>query len=355
MQKVFCVSVVVVLCACTNLLAQGDRGVITGTVKDSSGAVMPGAQVTAIHSATNVSYKANTTASGDFTVPSLPVGAYQVRIECQGFKTNVRENVMLTAGGTLRVDAQLEVGAMQQTVEVTANAQMLQVDRSRKGVALMAEHLLQVREAIGYDVPLSTDHFGGMGVNSIIKLGKAFEKANLAWMEDTVPWYRTDLLKQISCALDVPICTGEDIYLLPSFEVLCKEHAVDIIQPDPSTAGGILETKRIVDMAQTYGIPTAYHGAYTPVAEMAMVHSAAASEGFMVLENHNVDNPWWDSLVDGVPKPLVQKGFIPVPNGPGLGISLYEAAIKEHMDKAGGHFEPTTQWDTERSSDNIYS
>ena len=68
-----------------------------------------------------------------------------------------------------------------------------------------------------------------------------------------------------------------------------------------------------------------------------------------------MDNPWWDSLVDGVPKPLVQKGFIPVPNGPGLGITLNEAAIKEHMDKTGGYFEPTTQWDNERSMDNIYS
>lgn len=122
---------VFVFCAAAVLFAQTDRGLITGTVKDATGAVVPGAQVTATHVATNNNYKANTTSSGDFTVPSLPVGAYKLRIESQGFKTHVLENITLTAGGTTRVDVQLEVGAMQQTVEVTASAQMLQVDTSR--------------------------------------------------------------------------------------------------------------------------------------------------------------------------------------------------------------------------------
>ena len=69
------------LCAVANLVAQTDRGVITGTVKDVSGAVVPGAQVTAIQSNTNANFKTKTTTSGDFTVPSLPVGTYQVRVE----------------------------------------------------------------------------------------------------------------------------------------------------------------------------------------------------------------------------------------------------------------------------------
>jgi L-alanine-DL-glutamate epimerase-like enolase superfamily enzyme len=229
------------------------------------------------------------------------------------------------------------------------------VEITDKGVALLQEHLLQVREIIGYDVPLAVDHFGGMGVNSILKLGKAFQKANPAWMEDPVPWFRTDLLKQITMELDVPTCTGEDIYLLPGFEVLCKEHAVDVINPDLSTSGGILETKRIVDMAQEYGIPTTFHMAGLPVCSFANVHCAAASEGFIVMENHSVDIPWWETLVDGVEKPIMNKGFIRVPDGPGLGITLNEAAIQEHLDKAGGYWDPTTQWDTERSGDNLFT
>src|ERR1039457_7353162 len=69
--------VLIGLCAVANLLAQTDRGVITGTVKDVSGAVVPGAQVTAIQTNTNASFKTKTTTSGDFTVPSLPVGTYR--------------------------------------------------------------------------------------------------------------------------------------------------------------------------------------------------------------------------------------------------------------------------------------
>ncbi len=228
------------------------------------------------------------------------------------------------------------------------------IELTDKGIALLQEHLLKVREVIGSEIPLSTDHFGNIGLNSTIRLGKAFEKANLAWMEDPVPWFRTELLKEIKNALDVPICTGEDIYLKAPFEVLCKEHAVDIIQPDLSTSGGILETKRIVDMAQEYGIPAAFHMAGLPVCALANVHCAAASEAFLVMENHAVDIPWWDSLVDGVDKPIVSKGFIRVPSGPGLGIRLNEDAIKAHMDKSG-YFAPTSEWDNERAMDNLYT
>ena len=111
-------------------------------------------------------------------------------------------------------------------------------------------------------------------------------------------------MKQIHDALDVPICTGEDIYLMEPFEVLCKNSAVDIIQPDLSTSGGILETKRLGDMAQKYGVPMAMHMAGTPVCAFANAHCAAATENFLVLEIHSVDVPWWDSLVDGVEKPI---------------------------------------------------
>jgi hypothetical protein len=114
-----------------SLLAQGDRGVITGTVTDATGAVVPGGQVTVVHRATNASYRTTTSTSGDFTVPSLPVGEYQVRVERQGFKTSITEKVEITPGGTARVDVKLEVGTAQQSVEVTATAQVLQTENAR--------------------------------------------------------------------------------------------------------------------------------------------------------------------------------------------------------------------------------
>src|SRR5450755_3939288 len=88
------------ICATTGLLAQTDRGVITGAVKDATGAVVPGAKVTAVYLDTETNFKTNTTASGDFTIPSLPVGTYQLKIESQGFKTHLRENVVLATGAT---------------------------------------------------------------------------------------------------------------------------------------------------------------------------------------------------------------------------------------------------------------
>jgi L-alanine-DL-glutamate epimerase-like enolase superfamily enzyme len=225
-----------------------------------------------------------------------------------------------------------------------------------KGIALMADYVAKVRETIGMEIPLATDHFGHMGVNSCIRLGKAFEKFNLAWMEDLIPWQNTELLKRITDAIDVPTLTGEDIFLKEGFIELAKNHAVDMLQPDLVTAGGILETHKIGDAIQEYGVPMVMHMAMSPVACFANVHCAAATENFLVLENHAVDRPAWGDIVDGVPKPILQKGFIPVPEGPGLGITLNEEAIKKQLTEPG-YFEPTPQWDAPkvRINDRLWS
>ena len=67
-----------------------------------------------------------------------------------------------------------------------------------KGIDVYCEYMSAIREAIGYDMPLSTDHLGHIGVNSVIRLGRAYEKFNLEWMEDVIPWWYTDLLKEIT-------------------------------------------------------------------------------------------------------------------------------------------------------------
>ncbi len=224
---------------------------------------------------------------------------------------------------------------------------------TEKGIALMCEYVAAVREVIGMDVPLAADHFGHIGVNSCIRLGKGLEKYNLAWLEDMIPWQYTDLLKQITDAVSIPILTGEDIYLKEPFEELCRRHAVDIIQPDLATAGGILETKKIGDMAQAYGVPMVMHFAGSPISGFANVHCAAATENFLVLENHALDLPWWGDLVEGVEKPIVNRGFIKVPDKPGLGVTLNEEAVKKYVQD--GYFEPTPEWDKDRANDRLWS
>jgi L-alanine-DL-glutamate epimerase-like enolase superfamily enzyme len=224
-----------------------------------------------------------------------------------------------------------------------------------KGVDAMADYVAQVREVIGYEVPLAADHFGHIGVNSCIRLGRALEKYNMAWLEDMVPWQYTDLLKEIKDNIAVPLLTGEDIYLKEGFETLCKAHAVDIIHPDLATSGGLLETKKIGDMAEEYGVPMAMHFAGTPVSFMANVHCAAATENFLALEHHSVDVPWWEDLVQG-DKPLFHKGFAKVPSRPGLGVTLNDDVMKQHLDPNDkGYFEPTKEWDKDRVNDRLWS
>lgn len=229
------------------------------------------------------------------------------------------------------------------------------IDITPKGIEALADYVGQVRAVVGMEVPLAADHFGHIGVNACIKLGKALEKYNMAWLEDLIPWQNTELWKQITDAIDVPTLTGEDIYLKESFIELASRHAVDMVQPDLATSGGILETKKIGDACQELGVPMVLHMAGSPIACMAAVHCAAATQNFLVMENHSVDIPWWGEMVNGLDKPVVNKGYIAVPEGPGLGISsLNDEVIKQHLLEPG-YFEPTTDWDKERSNDRLWS
>ena len=233
---------------------------------------------------------------------------------------------------------------------------LLAMEVTEKGIAMLEQYVAAVRDAVGMEIPLSMDHLGHIGVKSIIRLGKAYQKYNLSWMEDVIPWTYTDLLKQISDQSPTPILTGEDIYLKAPFEVLCRKHAVSKIHPDLATSGGILETHKIGDMAEEYGVPMAMHFAGTPVGCMANVHCAAATENFLALENHSLDVPWWSTLVqEGVKTPIVNNGWIDVPDRPGLGVTLNEDVVRQHLAPGSGYFEPTPQWDHERSWDRLWS
>lgn len=229
---------------------------------------------------------------------------------------------------------------------------------TEKGLEAMAAIVENVRNMVGYEIPLSTDHYGHMDLNNCIRLGKALEKYRLAWFEDMVPWQYTEQYKTISDALDTPVLTGEDIYLLENFKALIDTHAVDIIHPDLASSGGLLETKRIGDYAEEHGIAMAMHQAGTPISFMANVHCAAATQNFLALEHHSVDVTWWEGLVkttDG--RNLIDKGYAKVPlSAPGLGIELVDEEVKKHLhasDKT--YFAPTKEWDEKRSHDRTYS
>lgn len=233
-----------------------------------------------------------------------------------------------------------------------------QVQITEKGLEELGQIVENVRNMVGYDTPISTDHYGHFDLNNSIRLGKYLDKYRLAWFEDMVPWTYTEQWKTITDALETPTTTGEDMYLLKDFKPLLHARAVDIIHPDIASSGGLLETKRIGDYAEEYGIAMAMHQAGTPISFMASVHCAAATQNFLALEHHSVDIPWWEGLVkttDG--RKLIDKGFANVPlMAPGLGIELNEDVVKQHLKSTDkSYFAPTTEWNELRSHDRTYS
>ncbi len=124
---------ILVSLACLLLLAglasaQSDRGTITGTVADPAGAVIPSASIEAKNAETGALYKVSSTATGNYTLPQLPPGIYQLSVTVPGFKQYVRTGITVLVAQTLRIDIPLEVGALTETVTVNADATLLKTE-----------------------------------------------------------------------------------------------------------------------------------------------------------------------------------------------------------------------------------
>jgi L-alanine-DL-glutamate epimerase-like enolase superfamily enzyme len=222
---------------------------------------------------------------------------------------------------------------------------------TEKGLRRIEEYCAAVREGVGWNIPIATDHYGSFNVENIIKFAQTVDKYNLAWLEDTVPWMFADDLVRIKNSCKTPILTGEDIYLCEGYRELFEKQAISIAHPDPAEFGGILESKKLADLAAQYGIATCYHNHNNPTTFFAALHAAAAAEQFMALEFHNGDHvDEFFAPVKGVEKPIIQDGFATVPNTPGLGFDYDEEVLKTWV-REGGYFEPTKEWDNERSFD----
>lgn len=228
-----------------------------------------------------------------------------------------------------------------------------------RGIQHLVEYVAAARSIAGYDIPIAADHFGHLGVSSCIRLARALEPFSLAWVEDLVPWQLTEQWRDITTAIATPTCTGEDIFLREGFRPLIEREAVRILHPDPATSGGILETKRIGELAEEHGIPIALHMAATPIATMAAAAIGAATSNFLVLEHHAADVPFWSDLVTGLPTPLIRDGEIALPDAPGLGFTgINEDLFREHLDPEDPVFfdTPTEDWNPRgRVNDRLWS
>ena len=228
---------------------------------------------------------------------------------------------------------------------------------TEKGMDYLENYVREVREVIGYEIPLAVDHLGHVAPEDVIRTARRLEPYNLAWMEDVAPWQYTEHFARIAHSTTVPICTGEDIYLAENFEPLMAAGGVSVVHPDVLTIGGAFQMKKLGDLCDRYGVAMAIHMAESPVGCMAAVHCAAAIRNILAVEFHSVDCPQWNNLVRGLPNPLIENGFIAVPDKPGLGIDeLNEEMIAEHLhEKHPIAWKSTEEWDGEWSNDREWS
>lgn len=221
------------------------------------------------------------------------------------------------------------------------------------GLANMQQYARTYRSLIGA-YPLSSDHYQGydndtqqLDVSAAVQLANAMAASDCqglygGWMEDIIDWDWTDsngapvikqVRDQVHAQTGMPILTGEDMYCLDEYKALVDAGAVDFIHPDQATAGGIHQPRLAALYAHTKGIRTALHCSGGPFAFVASLHVAAGIPDFLAMEYHHIDedaNTWYDSVIDGIEKPLINHGFGDVPHGPGLGITPNAAAMSAH-------------------------
>jgi galactonate dehydratase len=195
----------------------------------------------------------------------------------------------------------------------------------RKSVA----NVRAVRDAVGPDVELMIEGHGRLDVPTAIAMAQELAPFRPAWFEEPIPPDSIDAMAEVKRFSPIPIATGERLYEPHRFQELLAKGAVDILQPDVCHAGGLAETKRIAWLAQLAFKPVAPHNPMGPIGNAMTLHLAAAIPNFMILETMATDVPWRAEIVPGEDL-VLREGWMTIPDRPGLGIELDEAACARH-------------------------
>ena len=194
-----------------------------------------------------------------------------------------------------------------------------------------------VREAVGPKVDIAIDCHWRYNINDVLKIAWGCESYGLMWLEDPTPPENVENLALVTRQTKTPICTGENAYLVHGFRHIVQTNACRIIAPDFQKAGGVMEARRIADMADAYFIPVAPHCIASPIGTMQSAHICATLPNFLVLEFHALDVPFFDALTAGDGQPLIQNGHVTVTDKPGFGIELNEEMARKYA-KTGESF-----------------
>ena len=208
---------------------------------------------------------------------------------------------------------------------------------SNDDIAHYVEVVTAVRESLDSNTDLAIDAHWFYAPVDILKVAHAFEDLDLLWLEDPIPPENIAAMEGVTKSTRTPICTGENFYTRFGFRDLIETQAADIISPDMAKAGGLLEGRRIADLADMYYIPIAPHNIGSPVQTVANCHVMAAVPNFLVLEFHHLDDRFWEGIINE--GPLIQEGHIDVPNLPGLGVTLNEDLLKNNFREEFGFFD----------------
>jgi L-alanine-DL-glutamate epimerase-like enolase superfamily enzyme len=186
-----------------------------------------------------------------------------------------------------------------------------------------------VRETLGPDADFAVEAHWHYDTGDVIRLARALEPVKPMWLEDPVPPDNAEAMAYVRKSVNVPICTGENLYGRQGFRKLIELQACDAVHIDVPKSGGLLESKRISDLAEMYYIWTACHNPASPVGTIASAHSAAAMRNFRIHELAKwID--WWPELVirEG---PFWENGYFTIQDKPGYGIELNPDVAKAHL------------------------
>ena len=188
----------------------------------------------------------------------------------------------------------------------------------------------EARAAVGDDVDILVDVNGAFSVHRSIEVGKALEDLGAFHFEEPRPAHDLDGLAAVADALTIPIASGEMIYTHHQYRDLILRGRADIIQPDIVKAPGFTEFQRIEALASAFDVPITVHNTQPILSTVAHLHFCAASRMVPYSQEYNIEPI---SIRDEYPilkEPLeVVDGYIAVPDGPGLGVELDEAAVRK--------------------------
>jgi galactonate dehydratase len=212
------------------------------------------------------------------------------------------------------------------------------------------ENVRAVRETVGPDVDICIEVHGRLSPAWAIEMARRLTPFQPFFYEEPIPAENMAELARVARAIDIPVATGERLCTKFLFRELLAQQAVDVIQPDLCHAGGLTEVKKIAALAEASYVQVAPHNASGPIGTAAAVQLDASIPNFLIQEYFVTQAPWIDEVVRGGPRAV--RGEIVVPDRPGLGVELDEAAALAHPFKESwaGKTLFSANWHTELPS-----